>query len=176
MWPWGHVAVGYLLWSASVRGVDGRRPTGAEVAALAVGTQFPDLVDKPGAWVFGVLPSGRSLAHSLITATVVIAVVYVLARRRRREWLAAAFGVGYVSHSLADTVSSLLSGEFDKLTYLLWPVTPVPVYGPESGDSSATLGLFLLQLALTVAAYALWRHDGSPGSAGVVGRLRAVAR
>jgi len=76
MWPWGHLAVGYLLWSVLVRDRRFRPPTGAETLLLAVGTQFPDAVDKPLAWSLGVLPNGRSLAHSVFLAT-------ALCRRRR---------------------------------------------------------------------------------------------
>ena len=60
MLPWGHLAVGYLAYSLAVRVRSGGPPAGLAVAALAVGTQFPDLIDKPlVSWV-SVLPSGRS--------------------------------------------------------------------------------------------------------------------
>jgi hypothetical protein len=61
MWPWEHLAVGYLLYSVSCV-LWGRYPTRIGVAALAFGTQFPDLVDKPLGWWLGVLPSGQSFA------------------------------------------------------------------------------------------------------------------
>ena len=38
--------------------------------ALAIGTQLPDLIDKPLTYQFAVLPSGRSLGHSLFFAAV----------------------------------------------------------------------------------------------------------
>jgi len=88
MWPWGHAAVGYLAYSLGYRASD-RRLTGAAVIALGVGTQFPDLIDKPLGWTFGVLPGGRTLAHSLLTVAVVAVVLAiplgVVSARRRRE-------------------------------------------------------------------------------------------
>ncbi len=169
MWPWGHASVGYLLWSALTAREENRPPTGAEVVALGVGTQFPDIVDKPLAWMFHVLPSGRSLAHSLLTASVVIAVVLLFARRYHQEVLAVAFGVGYVSHSVSDSFSSLLTGEYDKLTYFLWPLLPAPNYQTESLGSNldklASVGLQWAGLLLVVLALVRWRRDGMPGIA-----------
>lgn len=167
MWPWGHAAIGYLLWTTFVRRTDDRVPTGGEVWLLALGTQFPDIVDKPLAWELGVLPAGRSLAHSLLTASLVIGGFYVLMRRRGREPLAFAFGVGYVSHSLADTLSALSTGEYDELTFLLWPVLPAPVYESESLVSNVeelALSVFVLaELLLVGYALVRWRFDGLPG-------------
>lgn len=57
MWPWGHVGAGYLVYTL-LRRHTGERPAGAAVLALAVGTQFPDLVDKPLGWTVGLLPGG----------------------------------------------------------------------------------------------------------------------
>ena len=63
MWPWDHLAFGYVWYTLASRGWDGRPPSNAAAIALAVGTQFPDLVDKPLAWWLDVLPAGRSLGH-----------------------------------------------------------------------------------------------------------------
>jgi hypothetical protein len=136
MWPWGHLAVGYLCYVVSLRVRGTGERTLTALAAVAVGTQFPDLVDKPLAWTFAILPSGRSLAHSLITATLVLGVLYWVAKRRGSgEEETVAFGVGYVSHSLADlgpdVVFGLLRGDWSQLewtTYLLWPLLPSPPY------------------------------------------------
>ncbi|PSQ27664.1 hypothetical protein BRD03_05435 [Halobacteriales archaeon QS_9_68_17] len=87
MWPWGHLAVGYLLYAASSRRQRARPPDGAETILIAFGTQFPDLGDKPLAWTVSVLPNGRSLAHSAFVAAAVIGGVRWLCRRadaRRR--------------------------------------------------------------------------------------------
>ena len=177
MWPWGHLAVGYLsyrLW----RLVDvGRGPGERETVAVAIGTQFPDLVDKPLAWSLGVLPHGRSLAHSLLTAVAVAALVGYALRRRNYDAEATAFTVGYASHLAADAIAPALGGEFRELGYLLWPVVPALEYGTTpsfaSQFGSLTLSPFLAaELALTVLAAALWFRDGAPG----VGVLAAIPR
>lgn len=85
MWPWGHAAVGYLLYRVLGRtsgrtGGDGP-PSGPAVVALGVGTQFPDLVDKPLSWSFDLLPAGRTLAHSALIGAVFVAGLTVVATR-----------------------------------------------------------------------------------------------
>ncbi|HET7325515.1 MAG TPA: metal-dependent hydrolase, partial [Halococcus sp.] len=111
MWPWGHLAVGYLLYSAFARRRFDRPPDDAAALCVAVGTQFPDIVDKPLAWTFHLLPSGRSFAHSLLTAAIVCGVVGWYAHRREQPHVATAFAVGYVSHLFTDALSPLLGGE-----------------------------------------------------------------
>ena len=57
MWPWGHLVFGYLLYLL-VRPRAWRNGDRFAVIVLMIGTQVPDIVDKPLAWWFGVLPSG----------------------------------------------------------------------------------------------------------------------
>ena len=109
MWPWGHFAVAYLSYVAIVRMRGGEQRLWPLVA-VAFGSQLPDLVDKPLAWTFAVLPSGRSLMHSLFAALVVVAVAYWVARRIQREEIAVALGVGTVSHSLSDLGPDVVFG------------------------------------------------------------------
>ncbi|WP_276272974.1 metal-dependent hydrolase [Haloarcula litorea] len=174
MWPWGHAAVGYLVYSLGVRAA-GRTPRDRPVLALAVGTQFPDLVDKPLGWTLGVLPGGRSLAHSLLTLAVVGVVLAALVRRLGGRDVAVSFVVGAVSHTLADGVSAVVAGEYGLLTYLLWPVLAMPEYSTEPSFAAhlATLGLdgaMAAELALVGLAVVSWQLDGRPG----LGALRAV--
>mgnify|MGYP000232775844 CR=1 FL=1 len=178
MWPWGHAAVGYLAYSLGYRASD-RRLTGAAVIALGVGTQFPDLIDKPLGWTFGVLPGGRTLAHSLLTVAVVAVVLGALTRRVRCEGIAVAFLVGYLSHTLSDGLYALLEGNYADLSYLLWPVLPAPE--PEIGRSFLAhfAGLsvdpyFAFEITLLVLATALWNADGRPGIGYLRERLGAV--
>jgi hypothetical protein len=167
MWPWGHLAFGYLLYSVRTRVAAHRAPTGSETLALALGTQLPDLVDKPLAWTFGVLPSGRSFAHSVFTAVVVFALVYVALRGRGRSEDASAFVVGYVSHLVGDSASHAFRGDFEMLGFLGWPLTATD-YGVERGfvyragrlDGADLLGP---ELVLVVLAALLWLRDGAPG-------------
>lgn len=175
MWPWGHLAIGYLVYVAISESRDWDAQTGLVVAAVALGTQFPDLVDKPLAWTFAVLPSGRSLAHSLITATLVIALVYHVAAQRNHRNAARAFAIGYVSHCLADlgpgVVAGLLRGDWSQLqwtTYLLWPLYPAPPY-PHDGSFTEHFLAFtvdpyvLSQFGLLAVAVAVWGASGAPG-------------
>lgn len=168
MWPWGHLAVGYLCYVAFVRLRGKGRQTPLALFAVGVGSQFPDIVDKPLAWSFAVLPSGRSLAHSLITASVIIGVAYLIGRRLGREEPAVAFGVGYLSHSLSDlgpdVILGLLRGDAEQLrwtTYLVWPLLPSPPY-PHDGSFIEHLVAFdfgpyvIVQFALVGVALLVW--------------------
>ena len=176
MWPWTHLAFGYLLVSLLWR-LRANRVTGAVAVAAALGTQFPDLVDKPLAWGLGVLPAGRSLAHSVLTAAAVSAVVLYVAARRDRRAPALAFVVGYGSHLAGDTIPKLPTSDFESLTFLLWPLLPLPEYdGAEPvvanlSEVVAAPTAFLLaspsRLALLALVLAVWWADGFPGAAGV---------
>ncbi|MFC4549728.1 MULTISPECIES: metal-dependent hydrolase [Halorussus] len=169
MWPWGHLAFGYLLYSVLVR-VRTRRPPGdAATVALAVGTQFPDLVDKPLAWSLDVLPSGRSLAHSAFTAAFVVFVVWAVLRRRNAETAAAAFGVGYVSHLVGDALDPVLAGDYYHLGFLGWPLVPAIEYPTEQSFVAHFRELSLGSLTSVEAGFAvaitlLWLVDGAPGA------------
>ena len=176
MWPWGHLAVGYLLYSAWRRRRGGR-PGYPEVAWLAVGTLAPDLVDKPLAWSLGVLPSGRSLGHSLVVASVVLAVLWLVVAPRvgRRPMFAGV--VGYLSHPLADLpVGRLLGGEPEYLAYLVWPLLALPPYEVEPSFlahlRAYALGPYeVAQLGLFAVAAVAWYRDGAPGLEGLRERI-----
>lgn len=187
MWPWEHLAVGYILYALLVRIHGDSRIDGPAAAAVAFGTQFPDLVDKPLAWWLGILPSGVSLAHSVFTATLLSAVAILVARRYGRGDVGVAYAVGYLSHLPADMLYPLLLGEDLLLRAFAWPLWVV--------ESSASRGLFenfsyylvrfLLflttprgmlylsaELALLGLALVLWIADGCP----VVAELRRASR
>jgi len=174
MWPWGHAAVGYLLCSLWFHSRYGRAPTAAVVLPLAVGTQFPDLIDKPLAWTFGVLPSGRAGAHSLLVAVPLLAFLWwrLDGGAGRRAW--AGFALGYLVHLATDGVHALFNGEFAELSYLLWPALSLPTYEESAGILAHFLAAeitpyMLTEIALFAAATLLWAIDGAPG-------LRAVGR
>ena len=170
MWPWGHLAVGYVLYSLFVRAYRGRPPDGLPALLVALGTQFPDLVDKPLAWTVGLLASGRSLAHSLLTATIVIGLLGWYARRQGRSDLAFAFAVGYLSHLFGDAISPVIAGEYVYLSSLGWPLLPPPPYTHEGGILAHFQGftftaMSVFEIALMVAVFGLWLRDGVPGLA-----------
>ena len=179
MLPWGHAAFGYLLYSLGVRARGIGPPGDTAVLALAVGTQVAD-VDKVLAWTFDVLPSGRSLAHSVFVAAVLVAVVHRLFLARDRRTESRAFALGYASHLVADSLGPLLRGEHESLGFLLWPVTP-----PLPDDNGSILAFFLtleltplLWFGLGVAGLALvvWTVDGTPGVAALRGAGSAALR
>jgi membrane-bound metal-dependent hydrolase YbcI (DUF457 family) len=164
MWPWGHAAVGYLCYSAlRVARADALPVARAPVLAVGVGTQVPDLVDKPLAWELGLLPGGRSLAHSLVILLPLLAVLWIRAAPENRR-LVAAFGVGLLSHPLADALYPILDGEIRALTFLAWPLLPLPAYDPSAyGLFEHLLSLRLtprviFEFALAAVAGAVWLH------------------
>lgn len=168
MWPWGHLAVGYLCYVSSIKFRGKGEQTPLTLFALAIGTQFPDLIDKPLAWSFSILPSGRSLAHSLLTAVVVVSIGYWIGQRLSREESVIAFAVGYVSHSLVDlgpdVVGGLLVGDLSQLkwtTYLLWPLLPSPPYPNDSSFMEHFAGFLfdpylVAQFVLAGIAIGVW--------------------
>jgi hypothetical protein len=70
---------------------------GDRPSALAA-TIFPDLVDKTLAWVMGVTPSARYMAHSLAAVALSSGLVAVLGGRRRGF----SFGASYLTHLVCD--------------------------------------------------------------------------
>ncbi len=184
MWPWGHLAVGYLLYSAYVRRYDGRPPGGIAALALAFGTQFPDLIDKPLAWSVSVLPNGRSLTHSVLIAAAVVCLVGLVCRRLRNGPVAVAFGFGYLSHLAGDALPVVPGGTADELAFLLWPLLPPVEYDTQQDFAAHFLGIeptpfVLFQIALFTAALVVWMRDGKPGATelrGLLGRREESPR
>ena len=132
MFPWTHAAVGYAL-LVGLALVLRRQVSRAELVAVVAGALLPDLVDKPLAWWFGVLPSGRSLAHSLLLAVPLAVFVLAVAWYRGQLAAGAAFGLGYASHLLGDTYVALYYWRPAELTFLLWPVLPPYPYDDVTG-------------------------------------------
>ena len=183
MWPWGHLAVAYLA-ARSERSLRGGTLAGSAVLALAVGALAPDLVDKPLAWTLPVLPSGRSLAHSLFAAGAVALGVTALERGSRLRHVGTWFVGGYLSHVLADTIPGLLAGELEAVFFLNWPLGPHPTLASDASfvtyfrDLEAEIALLAtgkfgalgwISVELTFAALVglLWYVDGAPGWATV---------
>ncbi|GGM65115.1 membrane-bound metal-dependent hydrolase YbcI (DUF457 family) [Halarchaeum rubridurum] len=171
MWPWAHLGLAYVVYLL-VRPRAWWRADRLTLGALVLGTQLPDLIDKPAAWVFGVLPSGRSLAHSLVFVLPFFLLVAVVCRRRARREAGFAFGFGVLSHLALDAVGPFLAGDYGELGFLLWPLTPPPPYD-EPGTLAELLQAalaaqfsraFALQLAVggllgVVFCYHAWRAE-----------------
>lgn len=179
MWPWEHLAVGYVLFSLAYRRYTGTPPSDAAAIAVIVGTQFPDLVDKPLAWSFDVVTSGISVAHSVFVATGLSVVAILLAHRYGRSAVGLGFSVGYLAHLPADALYPvILNGELNLPAYL-WPLY-VAEAGGTRGGFLENFAYYLLQFVgflgtprgMTFLAFEvmllglagwLWLSDGCPG-------------
>lgn len=177
MWPWEHLAVGYVGYSLWCRAT-GRTADRSGAIAMALGTQFPDLVDKPLGWGTALLPTGTSLAHSALVALPFVAVVVMITHRLGRGADGEAFGVGYLLHLPADALYSLLLGGGIDAKFLLWPLIPAESSAatsvlrvtlnhftvlPSIVASPVGLRFLVFELALLSAAAGLWLLDGRPG-------------
>lgn len=167
MLPWGHAAFGYLLYSVYSRSQLNHPPIGLTVYALAIGTQFPDIIDKPLTWTIPLLPYGRSFAHSLFTLMVFLSVLWVVFSHSDQRELIVAFGVGYASHLIADGIGPALNGDYLGLGYLFWPLTSVREEGTRSFVSFflnlEPTPLMTAGILLTILVLLLWVYDGMPG-------------
>jgi len=131
MWPWGHAILAYGVVTLLMILYRRRSLGGAEAVAVVIGSQIPDLIDKPLGWTLGLLPSGRSLGHSLFTWVVLSALLVLLLRRLDRQSLALPVIGGFLVGILTDVPRAVLAGDFSMATFLLWPVLPSPVYDVE---------------------------------------------
>ena len=180
MWPWDHLAIGYLVVSLWRRGRSRRPPREAEAIAVVLGSQFPDLVDKPLGWGTSLLPSGHSMAHSLPFAVPTAIAAYLITRRYGRGDVGAAFSLAYLSHMPADVLYPVVLGRSPNVGFLFWPFVEIP---PSRTDALAGRVLELVvqfvaflrtpqgflflvvELSLLAVAFLLWRRDGWPGVA-----------
>jgi hypothetical protein len=139
--PITHVALAYLLYVGYMMGraiiskptQTHHLPATWAFIPLAIGSQFPDLIDKPLAY-WGVLVSGRSLAHSafslLLIGVLLDSVTRIQLRdiasrlpTRLRASIPTAFVIGYAGHLLGDAAYGLFSGEFFSVRFLVYPVS-----------------------------------------------------
>jgi len=190
MWPWEHLVFGYLLYSLGGRAAGRERPGERDTYALAVATQLPDLIDKPLAWTFSVLPSGISLAHSLAFAVPCCLLGWALARRRSAPAVGTGFAVGYGSHLAGDSLYPLFTSGEAATSFLFWPfVARRPIedtaFLAEVSRLFARFQAFLAtprgqayllgEVVVLALVVALWVRDGRPGT-GLLGVPRAVVR
>jgi hypothetical protein len=187
MWPWDHLVFGYLLYAVVVRVTDRDPPGDLQALVVAVATQLPDLIDKPLGWLLGVLPSGRSLGHSLPVFVVLLVGVAWLDRRvggrpattGRHGRVTLAFAVAFVSHLAGDVLYPVAVGGPFAPQFLLWPFLAVPAAPVDSASghllvlweqyvqvmTSSAGGLALAFEAVFLAAgAAVWLSDGAPGA------------
>ncbi len=177
MWPWSHAAVGYLCYSLGTRLV-GRYPTVGPTAAVLFGALLPDLVDKPLAWVFGLVPQGYAVAHSVLVAVPVGIGAVVLAHQRARRPLGITFAAGYWSHLLGDVVFGWLQANPHALGRVLWPTVTLPPYDRPvvarlgeyvsvftGSQTTADAMTVILGASVVYITVGVWFVDGRPGLA-----------
>lgn len=168
MWPPGHVAAGYLLYALSTRARSDDHPEPGPTLVVAFGALVPDLVDKPLAWGVGLLPMGRTLAHSLLVLVPLCLSVGLLTRYRGEDEYGIAFAVGALLHAALDAVP-ILWNPATRVGYLLWPYSSV---NPYEGGAPTVLDLLtsslgdpyvLVELLLILLASGLWYKHDCPG-------------
>ena len=167
MFPWGHLAVAYLAYAGYTHWAAGEPPSGWTPIVLAVAALGPDLLDKPLAWSLALLPSGRSLAHSLLLLVPVFGGMVWLASQRERSRLGAVVAIGWLSHPVADALGTVFAEGAVLPNFLLWPLLAV-----EAADDTGYLIYFLtieptpfvvFEAVVTVVAVGLWVYHGLPG-------------
>jgi membrane-bound metal-dependent hydrolase YbcI (DUF457 family) len=192
MLPHGHLAVGYLVYTACTRG-GAQTSDQTDLLVLLIATQMPDLIDKPLVLAFSsVFPGGRTVGHSMLVAVPVVLVVgRLITRQTDHRRPALAFAVGYLTHPLGDAAPLMLQGslvgDLREVSFLWWPfnlpvaaivaaLTEVPIFGTIVGAkaawTAATLprapvlntGLRVVEVCLLALAGALWVRAGAPGT------------
>lgn len=135
--PLGHLAFAYLLYVSAALANRHPRPTAWALLPLLIGSQLPDLIDKPLAY-YGVLTYGRSFAHSIFTTILVCGFVGWIAHTIGGNWPAdelpdrlrrhtpVAFTIGYASHLVGDTWHALAAGRIYDARFVLWPLYRMP--------------------------------------------------
>jgi hypothetical protein len=181
VWPWDHAAVAYLLVSALYRlGWDRVPSRRAGIVAVVTGV-LPDLIDKPLSWGLGVLPTGRSLGHSLLVAVPSLALLVALGIAFGYRRGTVAFGVAYLSHLAGDVAYPFFVDGDLRAGFLLWPLIPAPSSDAGAGVSHVAelVADFLVVLAspggllylgvdalLLGTAAAVWWFDWRAGAEG----------
>jgi len=125
VFPPEHFLVAFIPLLTYIIVRDKQFPDRRFVAVVFAGTQFPDLIDKPLAYQFGIIPSGRVFMHSLPTAIPVLLVVGFYGWKTNRVRLGAAFVFSHLSHLLADNRRMLIQQNPQIPPELLWPFASI---------------------------------------------------
>jgi membrane-bound metal-dependent hydrolase YbcI (DUF457 family) len=140
----GHIAISMLLADA----------TDSDRTTAVAGNLTPDVLDKTGAWVLRVMPSGRFLAHGLPFFTV----ASLVALRTMEPRKARGYILAYAGHLICD----------------LWAGGQVPWFAPFTENSrrkrekkrrsKLILALYLLPevVGLPIVARLLGSPTGTP--------------
>lgn len=145
MRPIEHLIVALLFVGCYVALVARRLPSLELAAVTFVGSQFPDIIDKPLALEVGVLPTGRVGIHSLPIAVPLWVVVVLYGWKTGRVRAGIAFVIACASHLLADNYVALAAGRIP--SDLFWPLAqpvPRPAIPYWAGPRSINIHLFTL--------------------------------
>lgn len=123
MYPLGHFLLTALplcaYWAIRYR----RVPRGHTLLLVLVATQLPDVIDKPLAWSFNIIPSGRMLAHSIVIVLPILIAICLVATRWGLGRVASLFSVAYLSHIAGDFYPILWEGTaYYFFSNLFWPL------------------------------------------------------
>ncbi|VTT87323.1 unknown [Halorubrum sp. DM2] len=162
MFPIEHCIVAVIPIIAYVLVRDRDVPTGGFLAIVFVGSQLPDLVDKPLAHQFGLIPSGRVFVHSLPVAVPILCLAGWYAWRTDRLRAGGAFAFAYLSHIVADNRRVLSLPNPTLSDDMLWPfrpATPRPDVPYWAGEASINVRLWTLfsAVVLAITVYYLYR-------------------
>jgi membrane-bound metal-dependent hydrolase YbcI (DUF457 family) len=174
MMPWGHFVVGAVPFVGISLARYRSFPPGHVLFALALGTQFPDIVDKPLAWGLDIIVNGRMFMHSLVFAVPVSIAVLVLAARYGARRSGVAFVFGYLLHLPGDFYSAVVGPNTYVPRNMVWPLLGTrTVSEPGFVDQPALLTLSTTDIAMLAVAGAtvglacasicrrvLWRPSG----------------
>jgi membrane-bound metal-dependent hydrolase YbcI (DUF457 family) len=152
--PFAHflIVIGPLVCYSYLR--ERRLPSRHLFGLAFLASQFPDLVDKPLAHQFGLIPSGRVFMHSVPTALPLWLLVGVYAWRTERRRAGTVFMLGHLSHLLADHHNAFFGSSPRLPTELLWPLVSVPrrpLRPGWAGPGSINVRLWTLFSALVLA-------------------------
>jgi len=165
MFPIEHfiVAAGPVIAYSFVH--DRRLPPLQLFAIVFVGSQLPDLIDKPLAHQFHILPSGRVFIHSLPIAIPISCLVGWYAWQTDRPRAGGAFVFAYFSHLVADNWRVLSPPNPTLSRDLLWPLRPAmsrPRVPSWAGVHSINIHLWTAFsiIVVAIATYYLYRDLG----------------
>ena len=142
MFPHQHFIVAVVPVVAYVIVSDRRLPTIHLMGILFLGSQFPDLVDKPLAHQFVMLPSGRVFMHSIPIVLPFLLILGVYGWQTNRLRLSLAFGFAHLSHLFTDNLTALLSSTPQIPPELLWPILS-PTASPVTPSWAGPGGIYV---------------------------------
>lgn len=126
MTPVGHLLATAIPVLAYVLIRDRARPTRKLLFVVFFGSLFPDLIDKPLAYQWFLIPNGRAFAHSPLIAIPLSIGVLLIVRRTGHVREGVVFVFAYVAHIVADFWWLLDYPASNHYQYLLWPLVPAP--------------------------------------------------